>query len=117
METDIKNNIVPMGASIDTDPSILETIKQVTQQRACGRFDNMLPLVEVVIPDSVVISCPVVRQHLSQAKNCKACGHFNGIVQTTFNDEYVVQWDHKFAVSCAFPVDRKCSSVCFSGGG
>ena len=98
----------------DTDTGILEAIKTVNRARGSGDFNNMLPIAQVAIPQSVVISCPLAKQHLSQAKNCVDCNHFNGIVQTGYNDESVSQWDHKFAISCGFPVDRKCATVCFS---
>ena len=100
---------------IDKNLQVLDDIKQVTKLRALGNFNNMLPLAVIIIPDSVVISCPMARQHLSQAKKCCSCSHFNGIVQTTFNDECEMQWDHKYAISCGFPVDRKCITVCIEG--
>ena len=109
-----KTEIKSSNPLIDDDPAMLHNIKLVDRQRGAGDFDNMLPVVDVQIPASVVIGCPMVRQHLSQAKNCKTCDHFNGIVQTSYNDEGPMQWDHKFAISCRFPLDRKCSSVCFS---
>ena len=111
-QTEIKK----AGLNIDDDVQILHDIKAVDQQRGRGNFDNTLPIANVAIPDSVVIGCPMVRQHLSQAKNCKKCQHFNGIVQTAYNDEYPMQWDHKYAISCRCPSERKCSSVCFSEG-
>jgi len=107
--TDIKQ-INPLS-NIDTDPKRLNEIISVTKQRGIGNFNNMLPVVDVKIPDSVLIDCPMARVMLSQAKGCGHCEHFNGIVQTIFNDEYEMLWDQKFAISCGFPVDRKCKSM------
>ena len=107
--TDMKQ-INPIS-NIDTDLKRLEHIMSVNKQRGAGDFDNMLPVVDIKIPDSVLISCPMARQTLIQAKGCRVCQRFNGIVQTSFNDEINMQWDHKFAISCAFPVDRKCASM------
>lgn len=106
--------IKPMGMDVDNDPAMLEEIKRVTKLRASGDFKNTLPVREINIPEAVLITCPLARQHFIQAKCCKECKHFRGVVQTTYNDEYVMQWDHKYAVSCACPTDRKCSSVSIS---
>jgi len=107
--TDIKP--IDLFSNIDTDPGRLDHIMTVSKMRGAGDFNNMLPVVEIQIPNSVLISCPTARQTLIQAKGCAACDHFNGIVQTSFNDESEMQWDHKFSISCAFPVDRKCASM------
>ncbi len=101
---------------IDKDKKILENIQRVSRQRGSGDYDNMLPLVSNDIPPSVVISCPLARQHLRQAMQCVQCAFFNGVVQTAYNDEYAMSWDSKYAISCGFPVDRKCVSVCIEGG-
>lgn len=113
MNTQIKQADA-FGMVVDTDPTRLAEIKAVSSARAGGDCNNMLPRVDISIPGSVVLTCPMAKQHLSQAKNCIGCEHFNGIVQTGYNDEYVMQWDHKYAISCGFPVDRKCATVCIS---
>ncbi len=100
---------------IDKNESILHDIRGVNRQRAAGNYDNTLPIVKVDIPPSVVISCPMARDHLSQAKACTTCRHFKNIVQIAYNDEQRMRWDVKYSISCKFPVDRKCSSVCLSG--
>lgn len=107
--TDIKQ-INPFS-NIDIDLKRLDEIQKINSLRAGGDCDNMLPVVDILIPDSVIIDCPMARGMLQQAKGCPSCKNFNGIVQTGFNDEYEMQWDHKFAVSCGFPVDRKCASM------
>jgi len=103
------------GLFPDTDKAILEEIKRITKLRANGNFNNMLPFADVRIPESVLMNCPMARQHFIQAKNCPSCKHYNGIVQTTYNDEYVMNWASKFAVSCGCPVDRKCSVLSIEG--
>jgi len=97
--------------NIDTDNTVLDFLTEINSKRASGDFNNMLPVVEVAIPDGVVISCPMARQSLLRVKNCLKCTQFNGVVQIAFNDKHPMQWDHKYAISCGFPVDRRCSSI------
>jgi len=93
--------------NIDSDLRLLEDIKAISAQRGAGNFNNMLPIVIVPIPNSVLISCPLARKQLRQGKVCIKCEHFNGVVQTTFNNEYEMPFEDKYAISCGFPVDRK----------
>jgi hypothetical protein len=102
-------------ANIDNDPKLLQEIMEVSEQRSIGNFDNMLPIANVTIPANILITCPKARQHLSQVKNCEGCNYFNGMVQTTYDDKKELPFDFKYAVSCGYPSDRKCMSVCIEG--
>lgn len=117
MNVDVDSDplVLEKAMNVDSDPLVLGLIRQVNNQRSSGNFDNMLPLADVVIPDAVVIACPIARQHLAQAKNCKKCKHLNGIVQIAFSTTDL-QWSHQYGISCGFPVDRKCSMVCLGDG-
>jgi RNase H-fold protein (predicted Holliday junction resolvase) len=106
------NTEVKIQSNIDDNPAVLEALQHVNSMRGTGNFNNMLPISNIEIPQNVVIGCPLARQHLIRAVNCKACNHFNGVVQTTYNNEYEMLWHEKFAISCVSPVDRKCSTVC-----
>ena len=97
--------------NIDTDKKVLEHIMQVSDQRSNGNFNNMLPVVNIPVPDSVLINCPLDRRDLHRAKNCDVCTWFNGVVQTAYNDENEMRFKEKYAISCGFPVDRKCTSL------
>ena len=99
-------------SNIDTNPDRLTQIKDVGKKRGTGDYKNTLPVVDVEIPAAVTIKCPLTRNYISQAKNCKKCAHFNGVVQTTYNDEYEMQWNQKYAISCSCPVDRSCGMLC-----
>jgi len=100
---------------IDSKPEILEQIKEVDTKRKAGDFDNMLPLANVVIPQTVILRCPVIGQRWTQALVCATCTHFKGIVQTSYDDKNEIPWDLKFAISCGYPLDRKCSSIHLNG--
>jgi len=95
---------------IDNDLSVLEKIRSVDRLRGSGDFNNMLPVVKNAVPSNVLISCPAARRMMSQAKSCTGCQWYNGTVQTTYNDESEMLWSDKFAISCGFPMDRKCIS-------
>lgn len=99
------------GMSVDTDPSLLQEIIRVDQERRTGNFKNMLPVREISIPASILISCPKSRAQQHQAKYCLNCECFQGVVQTSYNDEAQMNWNDKYAISCNFPVDRKCISI------
>jgi len=97
--------------SFDTDESILHEIMRVDKERRSGNNHNSLPLVNVGIPLSVTIDCPIVRPMIRSAINCKKCEFFKGIVQTSWSDKEEISWSHKYAVRCGFILERKTRQI------
>jgi hypothetical protein len=95
----------------DTDETILNAIRQADARRKQGDWDNGLPVVNVDIPPSVVIDCPLVRGGNIQAKECKACQYFQGVVQSDWNDKVVIPWSDRYGIRCAKPMERKSTMI------
>ncbi len=97
----------PADGLLDIDRTILDELKNVTFKRRYGDWDNHCPIVKVRIPSSVVIDCPKLKSHLSYGRACEQCEHFKGIVQIAWNDEESIPWHGRYAIRCAFVIERK----------
>lgn len=82
----------------DSDKEILKQMIHVGKQRRSGNHDNTLPIVDVKIPDSVLMACPKTNPHHRQAKNCIKCECFHGIVQKAWSDDDPLPWASKYAI-------------------
>lgn len=76
-----------------------------------GNKDNHFPAVDVAIPQTVVIDCPIVRPMMRAAVNCKKCKHFKGVLQSAWSDEAEIAWSDKYGILCGFIAQRKTRQV------
>lgn len=95
----------------DTDVNILKEMQEINAKRAAGDFDNSLPRVETFIPKNILINCPKDKRGMTRAMNCRSCLHFDGIVQTAWDDQRDLPWSIKYAVRCGAPLERKCVNM------
>lgn len=98
-------------AMVDADRNILAAIMAVDQARRAGNHNNSLPVVQVSVPESVLIPCPLTVPHQRQARACAGCAHFGGIVQKAWSDTHHIPWSQKYAVRCQAPIERTCSQM------
>lgn len=63
----------------------------------------MLKKVNVEIPSTVAIPCPIVGFKNKLVRACVECQYFNGIGQMEHDGE----WHSRFAVVCAHPIERR----------
>jgi len=101
----------PLTKLFDTDESVLHEIKRVMKEHRAGNTEITFPIVDVQIPASVIIDCPLVRPMLRSAGKCKQCKHFNSIVQVAWSDEMVIPWFDKYIIRCGFINERKTRQV------
>lgn len=97
----------PLTRLYDDDLAILEQIKLVSSERQNGRNDNALPVVDVIIPQTVAIDCPLVRPMMRYANQCKKCKYYDGIAQTAWSKDEPIPWSSKYAIRCGFILERK----------
>lgn len=90
----------------DTDISILEELKRVSEERSKGNWDNHLPMVDVEIPSSVKLPCPKYGRRDVSGKKCSECDKFLGVVQKSWSDDASMPWDSKYAILCEMPLER-----------
>lgn len=98
-------------AMVDADRSILDAIIAVDRARRAGNHNNSLPVVQVTVPATVLIPCPLTVPHQRQARACACCGHFGGIVQKAWSDTDPIPWSQKYAIRCQHPIERTCSQM------
>ena len=91
----------------DDDRAILEQIRAANLARQSGDHSVDLPVVDVAIPQTVAIDCPLVRPMMRYASQCKTCEFYDGIAQTAWSDDQVIQWSAKYAIRCGFVLERK----------
>jgi len=91
----------------DTDVEILRQMQEVGSKRKAGDWENSLPVVEVGIPQTVTIDCPLVRPYERFAVNCEKCAHFQGVVQVSWDNKHALDWSQKYAVRCGWALERK----------
>lgn len=91
----------------DSDLGILDQIQKVDLERRRGVNDNSLPIVDVGIPQTIIIDCPIVRPMSRYANKCQECAYFNGIVQTAWSSDEEIPWPAKYAIRCGFILERK----------
>lgn len=101
----------PKIALGDTDTSILQAMQEINAKRAQGDFNNSLPRVEAFIPKEILINCPQNKKGMVRAMNCRSCLHFDGIVQTSWDNERQLPWHIKYAIRCGAPLERKCVAM------
>jgi hypothetical protein len=97
-------------ANPDTDKRILDEIIRVDKLRRSGDFNNSLPLVDVSIPPTIKIACPLISGCERLAEKCFECEHFRGIAQKSWSDS-LIPWHDKYIVLCAKPQDRNLSQM------
>lgn len=68
---------------------------------------NMLPIVEVDIPEQAIMACPAVGFKPRRAKVCAECPHFQGIGQMSHEGA----WHKQFAIRCAHVIERRTQIV------
>lgn len=90
----------------DTDVSVLDEIKRVDNERRSGNSNNSLPIVDVAIPQTIAMDCPLVRPFMCYASNCKKCEYFKGIVQKGWDDKNEMAWSAKYAIRCGYVLER-----------
>lgn len=95
----------------DSNREILDELKLVDQQRRMGKHDNHLPIVDVKIPPSELIECPLTRPNVRQALQCKSCNNYRGVVQKAWDDKHVIPWSGKYAIRCGFILERRTISM------
>lgn len=99
----------PLG--IDTDKKVLKRIKAIHHQHLHGNCKNSYPVANVKIPNTVFTNCPLVRNAVIAASECKGCINFKGVMQVAWDDEQVIPWAEKYVIYCAKPIERKCFSL------
>ncbi len=96
---------------VDADKSILAAIMAVDHARRAGNHNNSLPVVNVPIPETVLMPCPLTTPHFRRATACKECVHFGGVVQKAWSDTHPIPWSQKFAIRCQSPIERNCAQA------
>lgn len=97
----------PLTKLFDTDKSILHEIQRVVAERNAGNRYNSFPVVDVSIPQTITIDCPLVRPMLRSANKCKGCEYFKGVVQSAWSDDTEIPWSDKHGIRCGFILERK----------
>jgi len=99
-------------SQLDHDEAILAEIKRVDRiRRATGDFNNALPIVDVSIPETVDIACPLVGDVKVHASRCPDCPHFGGVFQKSWaNDQYMF-WSQKYGINCNRFTERHCGET------
>lgn len=112
-QTTIKTqaNITDHSVGLDSDNDLLQKIQKIDHAHRSGDWREGFPVVDVPVPNSVVIDCPLVRPAKIMARECCHCEHFLGVVQTSWSDDQLIPWDAKYGIRCGKPLERKCSSI------
>lgn len=95
----------------DSNEEILNNLSRVDKERRNGIFDNTLPIVDVEIPDSISIRCPLIADVERKAAKCIECKYFCGVGQKSYDDKSPMMWSKKYFILCNKPADRHVSQM------
>ena len=95
----------------DHDMDVLHGIQKVKQERSQRNWNNHVPLVNVPIPNTVVLNCPKVKPAMRYATLCRDCECFKGVGQAAWDDTKETLWTDKYVILCAFTLERKTHQV------
>ena len=90
---------------------ILEQIKAVDAERRNGKNVTAFPIIDVDIPDSVIVRCPIYANRNRAAKHCAECRHFKGVSQMAYSDDTELTWSQQYAIRCSFILERKTDDI------
>jgi hypothetical protein len=71
--------------------------------------NNMLPIVDVELDESLVIKCPMVDFKNRRVSACKKCTNWAGVSMKC--NDMTQSWENKFAIRCGFIMDRSVSKI------
>jgi len=97
---------------LDRDEMLLEDIKRInTVRMKTGDFNNSLPVVDVSIPETVDIACPLIGDVRIHANRCPGCPNYRGIFQKSWANDQYLYWSQKYGIRCERVAELHCGET------